>query len=303
MGLLAKPPAAAAAPCCCRRARPHVPSRCIAAGLGDAQAAAAEAAAPVAAPPAPVAAAAAARPKGFGSGRPAPPPPPADPCPCGSGAGYESCCGPLHAGSAPAPSASAVMRARFSAYVRGGPALGYIVSTTHPRSADLVQRGESPEAAAAQLLRDAEATWRNCAFQTLEVVKDDRGATEDERWVTFRAHWSQRAAAADAARFKSGRWSRDKGTSKTLVEKARAAPPPMPAFADQYKTNRSPSWRCLLIARFNPRPRPLPAEPLPVPPGGRGVSGAVAVHIGAWGGAAAVCAVLPAGEAGWRPRR
>lgn len=38
-------------------------------------------------------------------------------CPCGRGGAYEDCCGPLHAG-APAPDAEALMRSRYSAYVR-----------------------------------------------------------------------------------------------------------------------------------------------------------------------------------------
>lgn len=38
------------------------------------------------------------------------------PCPCGNPAGYLHCCGPLHGGAA-APSADALMRARYSAYV------------------------------------------------------------------------------------------------------------------------------------------------------------------------------------------
>lgn len=45
-----------------------------------------------------------------------PPIEPAAPCPCGSGGRYLSCCGALHAG-APAASAEALMRSRYSAYV------------------------------------------------------------------------------------------------------------------------------------------------------------------------------------------
>jgi SEC-C motif-containing protein len=41
----------------------------------------------------------------------------ADACPCGSGRSYAACCGPLHAGSRPAPTAEALMRSRYSAYV------------------------------------------------------------------------------------------------------------------------------------------------------------------------------------------
>lgn len=37
-------------------------------------------------------------------------------CPCGSGKPFEACCGPIIAG-APAPTAEALMRSRYSAYV------------------------------------------------------------------------------------------------------------------------------------------------------------------------------------------
>jgi SEC-C motif-containing protein len=39
-------------------------------------------------------------------------------CPCGSGKSYEACCGPIIAGTTPAPTAEALMRARYSAYVK-----------------------------------------------------------------------------------------------------------------------------------------------------------------------------------------
>jgi len=42
---------------------------------------------------------------------------PSDTCPCGSGKPYATCCGPLHAGDKPAPSAEALMRSRYAAYV------------------------------------------------------------------------------------------------------------------------------------------------------------------------------------------
>ena len=38
-------------------------------------------------------------------------------CPCGSGRAYDDCCGPLIAG-APAPTPEALMRSRYTAYVR-----------------------------------------------------------------------------------------------------------------------------------------------------------------------------------------
>jgi len=42
---------------------------------------------------------------------------PNEACPCGSGKSYAACCGPLHAGEKPAPTAEALMRSRYAAYV------------------------------------------------------------------------------------------------------------------------------------------------------------------------------------------
>jgi SEC-C motif-containing protein len=55
----------------------------------------------------------------------------ADPCPCGSGAAYDHCCGRWHAGPLhlQAPTAEALMRSRYSAYVRGLAA--YLQDTWH----------------------------------------------------------------------------------------------------------------------------------------------------------------------------
>ena len=39
-------------------------------------------------------------------------------CPCGSGAALEACCGPILSGT-PAPTAEALMRSRYTAFVRG----------------------------------------------------------------------------------------------------------------------------------------------------------------------------------------
>src|SRR5262245_36199168 len=39
-------------------------------------------------------------------------------CPCGSGVAYEACCGPIHSGAQPAATAEALMRSRYSAYVK-----------------------------------------------------------------------------------------------------------------------------------------------------------------------------------------
>ena len=65
-----------------------------------------------------------------------------EPCPCGSGKSYASCCGALHQrfaadGTLGATSAEALMRSRYSAYVRDE--LAYLLATWHvsTRPADL----------------------------------------------------------------------------------------------------------------------------------------------------------------------
>lgn len=50
-------------------------------------------------------------------------------CACGSGRPYDTCCGRWHAG-APAPTAEALMRSRYTAYTRGDSA--YLLATWHP---------------------------------------------------------------------------------------------------------------------------------------------------------------------------
>jgi SEC-C motif domain protein len=59
---------------------------------------------------------------------------PTEPCPCGSTLPYPACCGRWHAGPQhlQAPSAEALMRSRYSAYVQGR--VDYLLDTWHPRT-------------------------------------------------------------------------------------------------------------------------------------------------------------------------
>jgi SEC-C motif-containing protein len=52
-------------------------------------------------------------------------------CPCGSGRAYDRCCAPWHEGAA-APTAEALMRSRYSAYVRK--LEDYLLATWHPET-------------------------------------------------------------------------------------------------------------------------------------------------------------------------
>ncbi|MGW0614820.1 YchJ family protein [Streptomyces sp. NPDC002788] len=53
-------------------------------------------------------------------------------CLCGLPAAYEACCGRYHSGSAAAPTAEALMRSRYCAFVKGDPE--YLLRTWHPRT-------------------------------------------------------------------------------------------------------------------------------------------------------------------------
>ncbi|HEY4091087.1 MAG TPA: YchJ family metal-binding protein [Luteibacter sp.] len=66
-------------------------------------------------------------------------------CPCGTGKAYADCCGRWHAGE-PAPTAEALMRSRYSAYVMG--LEDYLLASWHasmrPPSLDLANQSPIP---------------------------------------------------------------------------------------------------------------------------------------------------------------
>jgi SEC-C motif-containing protein len=114
-----------------------------------------------------------------------------DRCPCGGGA-YATCCGPLHAG-APARTAEALMRSRFSAFALG--LGGYLRETwdpsTRPGALDL----------------DVGVEWRR-----LQIVDTARGGEGDGTGVVeFRAAFRSPDGAGvlhERSRFarSGGRW-------------------------------------------------------------------------------------------------
>ncbi|MGY4645087.1 YchJ family protein [Cellulomonas sp. URHB0016] len=114
-------------------------------------------------------------------------------CPCGSGDDYDACCGALHAGRHPAPTAEALMRARYSGFaVRDAE---YLLATWHdstrPETLDL----------------DEQVTWRR-----LVVLRTDAGGPwDDAGLVEFVAHYAEPAGRGrlhETSRFvrEHGRW-------------------------------------------------------------------------------------------------
>jgi len=122
------------------------------------------------------------------------------PCHCGSNEPYEACCAPLIAEERPAPTAEALMRSRYSAYVVG--AGEYIVATTVP---------EHRVAADAELIRaQAESTqWLG-----LSVLRSSQ--KETEAVVEFRAFFRRENGIGvhherSTFRRSDGRWYYESG--------------------------------------------------------------------------------------------
>ncbi|WP_345616813.1 YchJ family protein [Streptomyces ziwulingensis] len=92
-------------------------------------------------------------------------------CPCGVSEPYEACCGRFHTGAVAAPTAEALMRSRYSAFVRRDAA--YLLRTWHPRTRP------------ATLDLDAGTRWAG-----LEILDTTGGsAFHTTGTVTFRASY------------------------------------------------------------------------------------------------------------------
>jgi SEC-C motif-containing protein len=89
-------------------------------------------------------------------------------CPCGLPEPYDACCGRFHSGAA-APTAEALMRSRYSAFVKGDAA--YLLRTWHPRTRP------------ARLDLDPGMRWTG--LEVLETT--DGSAFHSTGTVTFRA--------------------------------------------------------------------------------------------------------------------
>lgn len=118
-------------------------------------------------------------------------------CHCGSGDLLEACCGKYHLGT-PAPSAEALMRSRYSAYVLG--LIDYLRDTTLPAQ----QNGLDLAGIRAWSLG---STWLGLEVESSDLI----GAQPEHAFVTFTANWhdasgehSHRERSAFVQR--SGRW-------------------------------------------------------------------------------------------------
>ncbi|WP_232838829.1 YchJ family protein [Streptomyces geranii] len=111
------------------------------------------------------------------------------PCPCGLPGAYDDCCGRFHRGEGAAPTAEALMRSRYSAFVRRDEP--YLLRTWHPRTRP------------AEVAFDPGLRWTG-----LEILATDGGtAFHSTGTVTFRASY-RGGALSELSRFErvDGAW-------------------------------------------------------------------------------------------------
>ena len=89
-----------------------------------------------------------------------------EPCPCGSSQAYSDCCEPLIQGLQHAKTAEALMRSRYSAFVKTE--VDYIHNTIDPAKHQEFNRAET------------EAWSKNSEWQGLEILQTRDGGIEDK---------------------------------------------------------------------------------------------------------------------------
>jgi SEC-C motif domain protein len=100
-------------------------------------------------------------------------------CPCGTGLGYADCCEPIIKGARPAETAEALMRSRYSAYVKVE--TDYIFETTHPKHREGYDAAGTKE-------------WAESAdWQGLEIIAvKDGGSADSTGEVEFIARFNEK---------------------------------------------------------------------------------------------------------------
>jgi SEC-C motif-containing protein len=115
-------------------------------------------------------------------------------CPCGSKHEFDACCGPILAGT-PAPTAEALVRARYTAFAR--------------RELDYVDRTHAPEVRADFNRAEAERVANECRFLSLRIHRaEESGDTAEVEFVTHlrRGPSAVNQSAVSLFRREGGEW-------------------------------------------------------------------------------------------------
>jgi SEC-C motif-containing protein len=117
-------------------------------------------------------------------------------CPCGKGAPYSDCCQPIISGARPAETAEQLMRARYSAYVKGE--TDFLFETTHPSHRKGYDHAGTKEWA------------ENSEWLGLEIVDNRQGGPDDlVGEVEFIARFREKAV--ECAHHERGHFKREEG--------------------------------------------------------------------------------------------
>ncbi|MBI4346578.1 MAG: YchJ family protein [Elusimicrobia bacterium] len=151
-----------------------------------------------------------------------------DPCPCGSGKPYAACCRRYISRTEQPPTAEALMRSRYSAYVKAE--LGYLRDTLAPQD-----RPQFDEAAARKWA--VESQWKG-----LEILEVERGGPADEEGtVVFLARYA--AAGADREHRERATFKREPESRAWYFDEA-LAPKAQPVVREAPKVGRNDPCPC-----------------------------------------------------------
>lgn len=104
-------------------------------------------------------------------------------CPCGSGLPYAQCCGPCHDGSRPARTAEALMRSRYSAFVRRD--YDYLIASLAPEKRPAANELEADR-------QDFLEQQKNIHWQALRILETRKGKRKDRQGhVLFEAVFTE----------------------------------------------------------------------------------------------------------------
>ncbi|MGQ9367414.1 YchJ family protein [Azospirillum sp. ST 5-10] len=134
-------------------------------------------------------------------------------CPCGSGRALDACCGPYLSGAAPAPTAEALMRSRYSAFATGN--IDYLEDTLLPET-----RADFDRAQIAEWAQNSE--WTGLEVRSVA----DGGEADSEGVVEFVARF--RMQGKDYVHHETGRFAKRDGrwwyVDGVMGQRPRSAP-------------------------------------------------------------------------------
>ncbi|MBI4422535.1 MAG: YchJ family protein [Elusimicrobia bacterium] len=149
-------------------------------------------------------------------------------CPCGGAKAYAACCGPYLSGAKLAPTAEALMRSRYCAYVRAE--IPYLRATLAPEGRESFDDEASRRWA-------TESRWLG-----LTILKAEGGSTADDRGtVAFVARYVHEGAEREHRELASFR--KDPQTGAWWFVEA-LAPKPAPVMREAPKIGRNEPCPC-----------------------------------------------------------